>query len=114
MRWNAPHAGLSPFTIVSWGDRGLRHVVYEGAQMAASPRKRHLAWNACRALELLLDQRGTAEAVMLAHGFTERMLGRLVRAGLITIRHEMIRADAGLIEVGKVKITYSGRRALEG
>jgi len=51
---------------------------------------------------------------MLAHGFTERMLGRLVRAGLITIRHEMIRADAGLIEVGKVKITYSGRRALKG
>jgi hypothetical protein len=81
--------------------------------MAAPPQKRHLAWNARRALELLLDQRGTTEAMMLAHGFTERMLGRLLRAGLITIRREMIRADAELIEVGKVKITYTGRRALE-
>ena len=81
--------------------------------MAAPSRRRDLTWKARCALKLLLDQRGTTEAAMLAHGFTERMLGRLVRAGLITVRHEMIRADASLIEVGKVKITYSGRRALE-
>jgi hypothetical protein len=82
--------------------------------MAAASQKYLLSWNARRALELLLNQRDATEAVMLAHGFTERMLGRLVRAGLVTIRQEMIRADAGLIEVGKVKITYSGWRALEG
>ena len=81
--------------------------------MAATSRKRHLTWQARRALELLLDQPGATEALMLAHGFTERMLGRLARARLITIRHEVIRADAGLVEVGKVKITYNGRRALE-
>ncbi len=81
--------------------------------MTAPSRKRHLTWQARRALELLLDQPGITEAVILAHGFTERMLGRLARAGLITIRHEVIRGDAGLIEVSKVKITYSGRRALE-
>jgi len=58
--------------------------------MAAPSRKRHLTWQARCALELLLEQRGTTEAVMLAHGFTERMLGRLVRAGLITTRHEVL------------------------
>jgi 16S rRNA U516 pseudouridylate synthase RsuA-like enzyme len=51
---------------------------------------------------------------MLAHNFTRRMLARLVRAGLITIRHEVIKASDKPIEVGKVRITYSGRRALEG
>ncbi len=35
-----------------------------------------------------VDQHGTTAALMLAHGFTDRMLVRLVRAGLITIRHE--------------------------
>ena len=81
--------------------------------MAAPSRRRRLSDEARRALELLIEHRGTTEALMLAHGFTERMLRRLVRAGLITIRHEMIEADAKTIEVGKVKITYSGRRALE-
>jgi hypothetical protein len=50
----------------------------------------------------------------LARGFTDRMLGRLVRAGLIMIRYGAIEAGAKPIEVGKVRITYSGRRALEG
>ena len=82
--------------------------------MAAPSRKRRLSGEARRALELLVDLRGTTEALMLAHGFTDRMLARLVRAGLITIRHEVINAGAKPIEIGKVMITYSGRRALEG
>ena len=82
--------------------------------MAAPSRKRRLSGEARRALELLVDLRGTTEALMLAHGFTDRMLARLVRVGLITIPHEVIKAGARPIEVGKVRITYSGRRALEG
>jgi len=83
-------------------------------RMVAPHRKRRLSGEARRALELLVAQHGTTEALMLAHGFTDRMLGRLVRAGLITIRHEMIKAGVQPIEVSKVRITYSGRRALEG
>jgi len=85
----------------------------KGPQMATPSRKRRLSQEARRALELLIDQRGTTEALMLAHGFTGRMLRRLIRANLITIRYEAIEAGANTIEVGKVRITYSGRRALE-
>src|SRR5215468_2110029 len=85
----------------------------KGPQMATASRKRRLSQEARRALELLIDQRGTTEALMLAHGFTGRMLRRLIRANLITIRYEAIEAGANTIEVGKVRITYSGRRALE-
>jgi hypothetical protein len=81
---------------------------------AALPRKRRLSGEARRALELLVDQRGTTEALMLAHGFTDRMLVRLVRAGLITIRHEVIKTGAKLIGVGRVRITAAGRKAIEG
>src|SRR5260370_1454231 len=86
----------------------------EGAQMAAASRKRRLSGEARRALELLGVQDGITEALMLAHGFTDRMLVRLARAGLITIRHEVIKADGKTIDVGRVWITEAGRRALEG
>ncbi len=82
--------------------------------MAAPPRKRRLTTEARRALKLLVDQHGITEALMLAHGFTPRMLARLIRAGLITIRHEVIKVGDKSIDVRKVRITYSGRRALEG
>jgi hypothetical protein len=89
-------------------------VVYKGATNGGTSSKTSLSGEARRALELLVGQRGTTEALMLAHGFTDRMLARLVRVGLKTIRHEVIKAGARPIEVGKVRITYSGRRALEG
>jgi len=76
--------------------------------------KRRLSSEARRALELLGRQGDTTEALMLAHDFAELMLARLVRARLMSIRHEVIKAGTKSIEVGKVRITYSGRRALEG
>jgi hypothetical protein len=88
-----------------------RRVVYEGE---ATSRKRRLSGEARRALELLGVQDGITEALMLAHGFTDRMLVRLARAGLITIRHEVIKADGKTIDVGRVWITEAGRRAFEG
>jgi hypothetical protein len=66
------------------------------------------------ALERFIDQHGTTKALMLADGFTDRMLGRRVDAGLITIRHEVIKAGTKPVEVSKVRVRYSGRRALEG
>ena len=43
-----------------------------------------------------------------------RMLGRLVLAGLMTIRYEVIKTGDKPIEVSKVMITEAGRQALEG
>ena len=81
---------------------------------AALPRKRRLSGEARRALELLVDQRGTTEALMLAHRFTQRMLTGLVRAGL-AMRYRMpLRAGGRTIEVTYVMITAAGRRVLEG
>jgi len=77
-------------------------------------RKRRLSGEARRALDLLLDERGSTEALMLAHGFTDRMLLRLVRAGLITMRREVIKTGAKTFDVGHVTITDAGRRALKG
>jgi hypothetical protein len=81
--------------------------------MAAPSRKRRLSGQARRALELLVDQHGSTKALMLAHGFTDRMLVRLVRGRLITIRREVIKAGGKTITVGKVIIADIGRRALE-
>ncbi len=85
----------------------------KGPWMAAPHRKLRLSGEARRALELLVDQHGTTEALMLAHGFTDRMLGRLVFAGLMTIRYEVIKTGAKPIEVGKVMITEAGRQAID-
>jgi hypothetical protein len=50
---------------------------------------------------------------MLAHGFTRAMLFILVRKGYATARWELVRAGGKAIEVGRVRITEAGRRALE-
>jgi hypothetical protein len=81
--------------------------------MAAASRKRRLSGEARRALQLLGGQQGVTEALMLAHGFTEQMLVRLLLAGLVAIQHEVIKAGAKPINVRRVTITDAGRRALE-
>jgi hypothetical protein len=87
---------------------------HRGAQMAANSRRRRLGGKARRALELLVDQQGNAKAYLGAYlGFTDRMLFLLAQAGLITIRHEIINTGAELIDIGRVRITDAGRRALE-
>src|SRR5712692_11911658 len=77
----------------------------KGPWMAAPHRKLRLSGEARRALELLVDQHGTTESLMLAHGFTDRMLSRLVRARLITMQHEVIKVGAKPIEVVRMMIT---------
>ena len=60
------------------------------------------------------EQRGTTEALMLAHGFTQRMLTGLVRAGL-AMRYRMpLTAGGRTIEVTYVMIAAAGRMAIEG
>jgi hypothetical protein len=63
---------------------------------------------------LLVDQQGSTEAYLGAYlGFTDRMMFILAQAGLITVRHEIINTGAELIDIGRVRITDAGRRALE-
>ena len=67
------------------------------ARGASSPRSR---WHH----RFAADQRGTTEALMLAHGFPQRMLTGLVRAGL-AMRYRMpLRAGGRTIEVTYVMI----------
>ena len=75
--------------------------------MPAAPRKHRLSPKARRALELLASRPfGVTERLVLARGFSRRMLLGLVRQGLATLTYEMVRAD------GKMQITTAGRNAL--
>jgi hypothetical protein len=86
----------------------------KGPRMAAPPRKRRLGAEQRRALQLLASSPfGASEAIMVAHGFTRRMLAGLVRAGLATARGKTVKAGDNAIAVGRVRITAAGRRALE-
>ena len=68
-----------------------------------------------RALELLASCRdGCTEAILLAHGFTVEQMVELVRSGLATTTAERIVAGSRRFEVATLRITYAGRRALEG
>jgi hypothetical protein len=68
-----------------------------------------------RALQLLASSPfGVAEVIMLAHGFTHRMIASLSRAGFATAQGTTVTVSDKAITVGRVKITDAGRRALEG
>jgi hypothetical protein len=79
--------------------------------MATQPRKRRLSPKARRALELCARRPlGVSERLLLARGFSRRMLLGLVRQGLATLTYEKARGKT--IEAGKVQITAAGRNAL--
>jgi hypothetical protein len=68
----------------------------------------------CRALAMLaragLD--GASQTLLMAHGFCVSMIVGLVNNGLATLTREKVWAGSRLIEVGKVRITVAGRKAL--
>jgi hypothetical protein len=66
-----------------------------------------------RALELLASSRdGCTEAIMLAHGFTVKLMLDLCVAGLATATPERMVAGGRTIEVATMRITEAGRQAL--
>jgi hypothetical protein len=76
-----------------------------------SPSKRPLGAEQRRALQLLAGTPfGAAEAAMFLHGFTRRVLARLIHAGLAAVQRE----KAGGQTIGRIRITEAGRRTLEG
>jgi hypothetical protein len=81
--------------------------------MATQPRKRRLGPKARRALEMLASRPfGVTEWLMLARGFSRRMLLGLVKQRLATLTYETARPDRKIFEVGKMQITVAGRNAL--
>jgi hypothetical protein len=83
--------------------------------MASPSCKRRLSSEQRRALELLAGSPhgATEELLAYGHGFTRRMLARLVRAGLATVQRRVIVAGDTPVEVGKVMITDAGRSAIQ-
>jgi hypothetical protein len=55
---------------------------------------------------------GVSEQLMLARGFSRRMLRGLVKQRFATLTYEMARPDGNRFEVGKMQITAAGRNAL--
>jgi hypothetical protein len=102
-------------------------------QTYMTPTRRPARDAAMRLLRLSVEQRsalallagagmnGLTETIMLARGFTRAMLfilvrkglAILVRKGLATARWEPVKAGGRTIEVGRVRITVAGRKALE-
>jgi hypothetical protein len=82
--------------------------------MRETPRRRRLSAQRRRALQLLASsQSGITEMLLFAHGVTPHMLGRLLRSGLATIQRETVKSGDLMIEIGRITISDTGRRALE-
>ena len=83
--------------------------------MAVRPRNVWRGAEQNRALRLLAGSpHGCTEAIMLAHGFTDEILGRLVMNGLATAAPGIMYAGNRPIEVTRLMITDAGRQALAG
>ena len=68
-----------------------------------------------RALEILAGSpHGCTEGALRAHGFTVRLLARIVRAGLAVARPEIVKAGGRTLSMLRLTITDAGRRALAG
>jgi hypothetical protein len=85
--------------------------------MAASPREPSLSREQRRALVLLANTpHGVLEDLLVhAYEFDRNMIAGLVDEGLATAQREIMAAsDHTTIEVARIKISDSGRLALEG
>ena len=55
---------------------------------------------------------GCSQALLMAHGFTFKLMLALVRIGFATMRAERVVAGARTMDVITVRITDAGRQAL--
>jgi hypothetical protein len=79
------------------------------------PGKKRLSPRQRRALEFLASiPNGATEALLLAHGFSHRILAGLVLAGLATVASEPMRSGRQIIRIEQYRITEAGRKAVEG
>ena len=73
-----------------------------------------LSTDESRALVVLANSPdGATMALLLSYGFTRKTIIALVRVGLVTaIPEEIVRSDGRVIDVSRVEITKTGRRAV--
>jgi hypothetical protein len=81
-------------------------------------RERRLSPQPRRTLELLKllgsSPHGATEALLVrVHGFDSDMVGGVVQAGLATAEHETMKAGGKPVEVVRLQITATGRKAIE-
>ena len=97
----------APSKVVSSSDYlGLRAAQGETAMSLTAEQRRALAMLATVGLD------GASQACLMAHGFCVSMIVGLVNNGFATLTRETVRAGSRLIEVGMVRITAVGRKAL--
>jgi hypothetical protein len=83
--------------------------------MAVSARGRGPSGEERRALDVLAGSpHGCTEGTLRAHGFTVRLLARLVRAGFAVAKPEIVKADGRTLSMLRLTITDIGRQALAG
>jgi hypothetical protein len=67
-----------------------------------------------RALAVLTGEGlyGASQTSLMAHGFCVSMITGLVNRGLATLTREKVRVSSRLVDVGKVRISAAGQKAL--
>jgi hypothetical protein len=81
--------------------------------MAMSPRKRGINPEQRRMLQLLArSSNAHSESIMLARGFTNEMLGRLVIDAFATAAPETVFGGRRAFKVVRMRITDAGRQAI--
>jgi hypothetical protein len=87
----------------------------ERRAMAVRPRSRDLSGEQRRALEILAGSpHGCTEGTLRAHGFTVRLLARIVRTGFAVAKPEIVKAGGHTLSMLRLTITDVGRQALAG
>jgi hypothetical protein len=82
---------------------------------AVKPRSRDPSGEQRRALDILAGSpHGCTEETLRAHGFTVRLLARIVRAGFAVAQPDIVKADGRTLSMLRVTITDVGRQALAG
>jgi hypothetical protein len=82
---------------------------------AVRPRSRDLSGEQRRALEILAGSPlGCTEQILRVHGFTVKLLARIVRAGFVTANPEIVKAGGRTLSMLRLTITDLGRQALAG
>jgi hypothetical protein len=90
-----------------WGQATAGVTKSDDRAAAVSPNQR-------RALRMLAGSaHGCTQAIMLAHGFSSKMLADLIRDGLATTEPGTVRANGRQIEVMWMMITEAGRQAVD-
>jgi hypothetical protein len=90
--------------------RGFSRDATMSHTITVTPRQRRLGGEQRRALRLLAcSPFGATEAILHVHGFTRKMLAKLIRAGLASAQSETGKE----IAVGRIRIADAGRRWLE-